>query len=96
VYIIIVLIREYPVGAPLAQRWIFALMGFLALVMAYGMRVSLSITITEMVKPINRSYVTLDDSCPIDETDASSNKTNNIGGTYEWNEYTQVNINAKS
>ncbi|CAK9834371.1 Putative inorganic phosphate cotransporter [Anthophora retusa] len=32
------------------QRWIFAIMGFLALFNAYAMRVCLSITITEMVR----------------------------------------------
>ncbi|XP_011506276.1 PREDICTED: sialin-like [Ceratosolen solmsi marchali] len=75
--------------APIAQRWIFALMGFLALVMAYGMRVSLSITITEMVKPIIRSDASSDDSCPVYDTDVSINKSRSIGDTYEWDEYTQ-------
>lgn len=39
------------------QRWVFAIMGFLALFNAYTMRVCLSITITEMVAPLNQTNI---------------------------------------
>ena len=42
-------------GGRIPQRWIFAIMGFLALFNAYAMRVCLSITITEMVIPMKNA-----------------------------------------
>ena len=69
-------------------------MGFLALVNAYGMRVSLSITITEMVRPINK---TEDDSnshhfCPdFDNKQVPANVTFD-DSKFPWSEYQQVSL----
>lgn len=68
-------------------------MGFLALVMAYGMRVSLSITITEMVKHIDRNVTIDENTCPKDESNRPHNTTDTGAGTYDWDEYTQVRKN---
>ncbi|KAL7294275.1 hypothetical protein TKK_0012290 [Trichogramma kaykai] len=74
---------------PVRQRWVFAFMGFLALVMAYGMRVSLSIAITEMtIKPENNKKLPIDDTCPMDDELPHTNVTSS-SGTYNWDEYTQ-------
>ncbi|XP_011860733.1 PREDICTED: putative inorganic phosphate cotransporter [Vollenhovia emeryi] len=68
----------------LPQRWIFAIMGFLAILNAYTMRVCLSITITEMAIKIEHNYT--DDTCPReyknDTKDDDSEK-------YDWDERTQ-------
>ena len=82
-------------GAPIAQRWVFAAMGFLALVMAYGMRVSLSVAITIMAKPINLTHISKDETCPIDGISVPNNVTTLDEGTYEWDEYTQVRKTLK-
>ncbi|OXU19822.1 hypothetical protein TSAR_009977 [Trichomalopsis sarcophagae] len=71
------------------QRWIFVLMGFLALFTAYAMRVCLSIAITQMVVPIEETKEYLDDTCPTFEDEAPANSTAFKGGTFEWSEYTQ-------
>lgn len=67
-------------GGRIPQRWIFAIMGFLALFNAYAMRVCLSITITEMVIQTHdedsSGYVT---------------KTSNVK-QYNWDGITQVTI----
>lgn len=84
-------------GAPIPQRWIFAFMGFLALVMAYGMRVSLSITITEMVKHVDKNVTIDEETCPKDENSGPKNTTGTGAGTYDWDEETQVkSINSYS
>ncbi|XP_015113575.1 putative inorganic phosphate cotransporter isoform X2 [Diachasma alloeum] len=70
------------------QRWIFALMGFLALFNAYTMRVCLSITITEMTVPINTSQK-IDDTCQIDRQKDESTKVNSTNQVYDWDESTQ-------
>ncbi|XP_016838309.1 putative inorganic phosphate cotransporter [Nasonia vitripennis] len=75
--------------APIPQRWIFAFMSFLALVMAYGMRVSISITITEMVKHIEKNVTIDEETCPKDESSAPKNTTGTGAGTYDWDEETQ-------
>ena len=80
-------------GAPIPQRWVFAIMGFLALFNAYTMRVCLSITIIEMVHPENKSMdATLNDTeaCPADEiADTSISSSNNLD-RYHWDEGLQV------
>ncbi|XP_029176007.1 sialin-like [Nylanderia fulva] len=65
--------------ARVPQRWVFAFMGFLALLNAYTMRICLSITITEMTcsnKHLNNTNIKDED---------------NIKGIkcYDWDEYTQ-------
>lgn len=46
------------------QRYVLGLMGFLAVVNAYTMRISLSIAITEMVPPVESSTHFDPDACP--------------------------------
>lgn len=67
-------------------------MGFLALFNAYAMRVCLSIAVTRMVVPINETKEYLDDTCPTFEDETPANSTAFRGGTFEWSEYTQVNL----
>ncbi|XP_011496713.1 PREDICTED: sialin-like [Ceratosolen solmsi marchali] len=71
------------------QRWIFALMGFLALLNAYAMRVCLSIAITEMVMQPNSSTIA-DGSCPSNiHISGNSTADNTNKGIYNWNEEEQ-------
>lgn len=61
-------------GCPIPQRYVLAIMGFLAVVNAYAMRVSLSIAITEMVKPSNSSSENnYQDLCAVGNTNSSHN-----------------------
>ncbi|XP_076292549.1 putative inorganic phosphate cotransporter isoform X2 [Lasioglossum baleicum] len=75
----------------LQQRWVFAIMGFLALLNAYAMRVCLSITITEMVQQESTSNHTDSNSCPIIEEDqVHTNQTRPSGAKlYDWDTITQ-------
>ncbi|XP_063991278.1 putative inorganic phosphate cotransporter isoform X1 [Diachasmimorpha longicaudata] len=75
-------------GIRVQQRWVFALMGFLALFNAYTMRVCLSITITEMTVPINSSHK-IDNTCQIDRPKEESTKVNSTNQLYHWDESTQ-------
>lgn len=81
-------------GASIPQRWIFALMCFLALFNAYAMRACLSIAITEMVSTtkVNTEKGLLDDTCPSFELlPVVANETRvHHRGTFDWSEYTQV------
>lgn len=77
-------------GGRLSQRWIFAIMGFLAILNAYTMRVCLSITITEMAVSVKHNYT--DDTCPKEVED--SNSTKSTGDRYDWSERTQVKDTA--
>ncbi|XP_029050700.1 putative inorganic phosphate cotransporter [Osmia bicornis bicornis] len=74
------------------QRWIFAIMGFLAVFNAYAMRVCLSITITEMVRASENTTKPIDDTCdPMGGNDLDDNvdfKPSNAK-QYEWDERTQ-------
>jgi len=74
-------------GARLPQRWVFAIMGFLAILNAYTMRICLSITITQMAYPIQHNYT--DDMCPKPE-DKESDKGASNETRYNWDEPTQV------
>ncbi|KYN14370.1 PREDICTED: putative inorganic phosphate cotransporter isoform X1 [Trachymyrmex cornetzi] len=74
-------------GGRLSQRWIFAFMGFLAILNAYTMRVCLSITITEMAVSIKHNY-TDQDTCKYDLNEKES-LTNSTEGKYDWDERTQ-------
>lgn len=46
-------------------------MGFLAIVNAYTMRISLSVAITEMVLPLNNSDHHDPDACPADHVNST-------------------------
>ncbi|CAH0564298.1 unnamed protein product [Brassicogethes aeneus] len=70
------------------QRYIMAIMGFLAIVNAYTMRVSLSIAITEMVVPSSSNQTYEDDSCPADPSGSPAAVTN-TDKLYDWDEQTQ-------
>lgn len=76
-------------GSQIPQRWIFAGMGCMAIINAYAMRICLSIAITEMVKPSSTTSngTVSDTTCPSSE---AISVTPRSGGTYEWDEYTQV------
>jgi hypothetical protein len=72
------------------QRWIFALMGFLALLNAYAMRVCLSIAITEMVVQPNSSTAA-QGSCPLNiHVSGNSTADSSHKGIYPWSEEEQV------
>lgn len=76
-------------GGRLSQRWIFAFMGFLAILNAYTMRVCLSITITEMAVSIEHNYT--DDTCRYDLTEKENGTAvNSTKVKYDWDERTQV------
>ena len=79
-------------GIRIPQRWVFAVMGFLALFIAYAMRVCLSIAITEMVVPekYNNDTIFDEDVCEAYPDDNPKNSTSTSGGTYEWSQSTQV------
>ncbi|XP_058791949.1 putative inorganic phosphate cotransporter isoform X2 [Phymastichus coffea] len=72
------------------QRWVFAVMGFLALLNAYAMRVCLSITITEMTLPREGS-VAGEEICsqliPGNATGGGAAPARR--GTYDWDEELQ-------
>ncbi|CAH2005053.1 unnamed protein product [Acanthoscelides obtectus] len=70
------------------QRYILGIMGFLAVVNAYTMRVSLSIAITEMVAPSNSSYIDDPDACMVNDTRSKASVTNR-DILYDWDEKTQ-------
>ncbi|XP_019869672.2 putative inorganic phosphate cotransporter isoform X5 [Aethina tumida] len=70
------------------QRYVLGLMGFLAIVNAYTMRVSLSIAITEMVAASNSTEIDDPDACPADDSGSSGSVTN-ADKLYDWDEQTQ-------
>lgn len=63
-------------------------MGFLAVMNAYTMRISLSLAITEMVAETGTfsNATNLDETCPASDSTTSDSSNS---GTYEWDEYTQ-------
>lgn len=80
------MILYFSLGAPIAQRWVFAIMGFLAVVNAFTMRICLSLAITEMVVETTSSEYS-DETCP---SSNSTSSTNSAAGIYEWDETLQV------
>lgn len=78
------------IGIQIQQRWVFAIMGFLAIFNAYTMRVCLSITITEMVvsESKNESTVTDENTCK-SEIHYLDPPVNSTSGTYHWDESLQ-------
>ncbi|KAK1129788.1 hypothetical protein K0M31_019498 [Melipona bicolor] len=74
------------------QRWVFAIMGFLALFNAYAMRVCLSITITEMVVPMHKNVTNVvENTCPITDDDRQEGEDMRPSNAkkYEWSETMQ-------
>jgi ACS family sodium-dependent inorganic phosphate cotransporter len=71
------------------QRYILGLMGFLAIVNAYTMRVSLSVAITEMVAPSNSTQSYDPDACVVEGGDNSTSTVTNPDRLYDWDETTQ-------
>uniref|UniRef100_V5GIW1 Sialin n=1 Tax=Anoplophora glabripennis TaxID=217634 RepID=V5GIW1_ANOGL len=71
------------------QRYILGIMGFLAVVNAYTMRVSLSIAITEMVASSNETDSVDVDACPADNSTSSSGSVTDSNILYDWDETTQ-------
>ncbi|XP_014220844.1 putative inorganic phosphate cotransporter isoform X1 [Trichogramma pretiosum] len=79
-------------GSYVPQRWVFAIMGFLALLNAYAMRVCLSIAITQMTIEHHSNTTSNDsslDRCP----DLSQAKNITVsaptGPLYDWDETSQ-------
>lgn len=76
-------------GNRVPQRWVFAIMGILAIVNAYSMRVCLSIAITEMTVPENKTTAgTTDNTCPVLD-DTVKHSSGAINSTrYHWKDKT--------
>uniref|UniRef100_A0A336K4P4 CSON011178 protein n=1 Tax=Culicoides sonorensis TaxID=179676 RepID=A0A336K4P4_CULSO len=68
------------------QRWILAIMGFLAITNAYTMRICLNVAITEMVVKKNDTEDIEGDYCPRPNATEGEIIT---GGDYEWSEALQ-------
>lgn len=79
-------------GLLIPQRWIVAFMGFLAFCNSFTLRSCLSMAITQMVMPLNHSKEhPVDETCPDLNHHILKNSTTAVtGGTFEWDEYTQV------
>lgn len=73
-------------GFIIPQRVVLSIMGFLAIVNAYTMRICLNVAITEMVKKKNSTDDAKGDFCPIDE---SAGGHDSSGGDFEWTENLQ-------
>ncbi|XP_063362118.1 putative inorganic phosphate cotransporter isoform X1 [Cydia amplana] len=69
------------------QRWVMAIMGFLAVANAYTMRVCLNIAITQMVRRKAASTGYAEGSCPA-EVEETTADPNDLSG-FDWNEETQ-------
>ncbi|KAG5676613.1 hypothetical protein PVAND_006433 [Polypedilum vanderplanki] len=74
------------------QRVVLSIMGFLAIVNAYTMRICLSMAITEMV--VKRNLTSDGDGSHLDQgvcpaSDESSGGSSSNGGTFEWDEQLQ-------
>lgn len=71
------------------QRVVLAIMGFLAIVNAYTMRICLSVAITEMVKKtVSNSSIESGDSCPVIDDGSDDGGLTGVG-TFEWSEQLQ-------
>jgi hypothetical protein len=79
----VLIVFAYLSGFFLPQRVVLSIMGFLAIVNAYTMRICLSLAITEMVikKPIDNSTDGMQGYCP----EPNSNSTiSSGGGDFDW------------
>ncbi|XP_049817601.1 putative inorganic phosphate cotransporter isoform X2 [Aethina tumida] len=65
------------------QRYLLGIMGFLAVVNAYTMRVTLSVAITEMVAPIPHNDMYNDQTCTLELSNNSKNSIIN-DNLYHW------------
>ncbi|KAG6442390.1 hypothetical protein O3G_MSEX002284 [Manduca sexta] len=80
--------RSYSKVFLIPQRWVMAIMGFLAVANAYTMRVCLNIAITQMVRRRGHSLAYDEGSCPgdveeiVSVDDAETNR-------FDWDEETQ-------
>lgn len=54
------------------QRYVLGIMGFLAIVNAYTMRVTLNIAITEMVYPVNETAHPDPEACVVKDDDSGT------------------------
>jgi ACS family sodium-dependent inorganic phosphate cotransporter len=80
----------------ISQRWVMAFMGMLGVTMAYVMRACLSITLTQMVKPV----IVSDDLqtgvhheyCPMPELSLNQTKTKINNKGFDWDEPTQGRV----
>ncbi|XP_032684299.1 putative inorganic phosphate cotransporter [Odontomachus brunneus] len=76
------------------QRWVFAIMGVLAIVNAYSMRVCLSIAITEMTIVYNETKDINTDICPIsNDTPKHDDKVSN-SQRYDWKDLTGIILSS--
>lgn len=73
----------------LPQRVVLALMGFLAIINAYTMRICLHIAITEMTINHNNTGSIDEGYCPRTDPNLDSSGTNSNKGKYEWSETLQ-------
>ena len=74
-------------GFVIPQRVVLSIMGFLAIVNAYTMRICLNVAITEMVVKRNITSENPDSGyCP---ADSGSGGVSKGGGTFEWDESLQ-------
>ncbi|XP_044758925.1 putative inorganic phosphate cotransporter isoform X2 [Coccinella septempunctata] len=72
------------------QRYVLGIMGFLAIVNAYTMRVTLNIAITEMVIPVNESIHPDPEACVVeDDSSSHSDKPLHPEHLYPWDRETQ-------
>lgn len=73
-------------GFCIPQRWVLAIMGFLAITNAYTMRICLNVAITEMVIKHNDEGTIEDGYC---RAANSTEEGGSGGGEYEWSEALQ-------
>uniref|UniRef100_A0AAR5QB79 Major facilitator superfamily (MFS) profile domain-containing protein n=1 Tax=Dendroctonus ponderosae TaxID=77166 RepID=A0AAR5QB79_DENPD len=67
------------------QRYILGIMGFLAVVNAYTMRVVLSVAITEMVQSINHNQTIDSTTCPYEfQGNSTTPRTSSSANLYPW------------
>lgn len=59
-------------GFIIPQRWVLGIMGFLAVVMAYAMRVCLSMAIVKMVRPHEDDPEYDDHTCSFNSTEGDN------------------------
>ncbi|XP_060522418.1 putative inorganic phosphate cotransporter isoform X2 [Cylas formicarius] len=71
------------------QRYVLGVMGFLAIINSYTMRVSISVAITEMVPPKNSSSHKSDICSYSDSGSSTTNSVTDGSKLYDWNESTQ-------
>ncbi|XP_046751246.1 putative inorganic phosphate cotransporter isoform X2 [Diprion similis] len=81
-------IYKFLKGAPIQQRWVFAVMGFFGIMNAYTMRTCLSLAITEMVNKTKNVHAVISDDFVCPSSNATS-VTNSPKGTYDWDESLQ-------